>query len=272
MLQGQPADFNVWTREAGHGSLAISVEGPSKAVVDFKDRKDGSCHVSYTVEEPGEYAVRRKRRTSFSVVCYYSIKQLFSLDLTVQRFTLQSSLNYQVGIRFNEQHIPGSPYRVYIQPSADEADRVRLDLGGGVLGEGSGATVVKPDAPQTMLLNMNGASGNMECRIVAPSGREDDCFITPLGNGEHSVRRRKVFALCQRGHQNYCITLYIKLFRLQVRFVPKEEGVHYLHARFNGVHIPGSPYKIIVGNVHGNDPSTVEVFGKGVQVVGEITR
>jgi hypothetical protein len=26
-IQGQPADFNVWTREAGHGSLAISVEG-----------------------------------------------------------------------------------------------------------------------------------------------------------------------------------------------------------------------------------------------------
>ncbi len=49
-MQGHPADFNVWTREAGQGSLAISVEGPSKAIVDFKDRKDGSCHVSYTVE------------------------------------------------------------------------------------------------------------------------------------------------------------------------------------------------------------------------------
>ena len=47
---------------------------------------------------------------------------------------------------------------------------------------------VKPDAPQTMLLNMNGADGDVECRIVAPSGREDDCFITPLGHGERSVR------------------------------------------------------------------------------------
>jgi len=49
------------------------VSGPSKAEVDFKDRKDGSCHVSYTVEEPGEYSV---------------------------------------GIRFNDTHIPGSPYKV----------------------------------------------------------------------------------------------------------------------------------------------------------------
>ena len=75
-IQGQAADFNVWTREAGHGSLAISVEGPSKAEVDFNDRKDGSCHVSYVVEEPGEYSV---------------------------------------GIRFNDTHIPGSPYKVRAQ-------------------------------------------------------------------------------------------------------------------------------------------------------------
>lgn len=51
--QGQPCEFNVWTREAGPGSLAISVEGPSKAEIDFKDRKDGSCYVSYVVNEPG---------------------------------------------------------------------------------------------------------------------------------------------------------------------------------------------------------------------------
>jgi len=52
--QGQPCEFNVWTREAGAGSLAISVEGPSKAGIDFKDRKDGSCYVSYVVSEPGK--------------------------------------------------------------------------------------------------------------------------------------------------------------------------------------------------------------------------
>ena len=51
------------------------MEGPSKAEVDFNDRKDGSCHVSYVVEEPGEYSV---------------------------------------GIRFNDTHIPGSPYKVQI--------------------------------------------------------------------------------------------------------------------------------------------------------------
>lgn len=52
-----PCEFNVWTREAGGGTLAISVEGPSKADIEFKDRKDGSCDVSYLVSEPGECRV-----------------------------------------------------------------------------------------------------------------------------------------------------------------------------------------------------------------------
>lgn len=52
--QGELNEFNVWTREAGSGTLAISVEGPSKAELQFTDRKDGSCDVSYKVSEPGE--------------------------------------------------------------------------------------------------------------------------------------------------------------------------------------------------------------------------
>lgn len=59
---GVPAEFNIWTREAGEGKIAISIEGPSKAEINFKDRKDGSCNVAYTVKEPGEYHVSLKVR------------------------------------------------------------------------------------------------------------------------------------------------------------------------------------------------------------------
>lgn len=62
--QGEPCEFNIWTREAGAGTLAVSVEGPSKAQIDFKDRKDGSCYVSYVVSEPGEstnFSLKKKR-------------------------------------------------------------------------------------------------------------------------------------------------------------------------------------------------------------------
>jgi filamin len=74
--QGQPCEFNVWTREAGAGSLAISVEGPSKAEIDFKDRKDGSCYVSYTVGEPGKF-------TSLSLSLSRSLSVCLSFLLTV---------------------------------------------------------------------------------------------------------------------------------------------------------------------------------------------
>ncbi|GCB81686.1 hypothetical protein scyTo_0023019, partial [Scyliorhinus torazame] len=49
---GVPAEFSIWTREAGAGGLSIAVEGPSKAEIAFEDRKDGSCGVSYVVQEP----------------------------------------------------------------------------------------------------------------------------------------------------------------------------------------------------------------------------
>nr|XP_026692752.1 filamin-B isoform X39 [Ciona intestinalis] len=70
-----PADFSIWTREAGAGGLSIAVEGPSKADINFEDRKDGSCGVSYVVTEPGDY---------------------------------------EVNVKFNDQDIPGSPFPVTV--------------------------------------------------------------------------------------------------------------------------------------------------------------
>jgi len=189
-VEGEPADFNVWTREAGPGSLAISVEGPSKAQIDFKDRKDGSCYVSYVVEEPGEYSV---------------------------------------GIRFNDEHIPDSPYKVFIIPKSDHADKVKVS--------NLDDEQIVLNAPQSFLLSKNGASGSLQCKMVSPSGREDDCFMSQVGPDEYSVR-----------------------------FVPKEEGHHYLHAKLNGVHVPGSPFKIKVGG-DGKKDGAVKVFGQGLDRV-----
>ena len=49
------SEFNIYTREAGAGGLSIAVEGPSKAEIDFQDKKDGSCNVAYTATEPGKH-------------------------------------------------------------------------------------------------------------------------------------------------------------------------------------------------------------------------
>lgn len=74
---GLPNEFTIYTREAGAGGLSIAIEGPSKAEIDFEDRKDGSCGVNYHVQEPGEY------------LCT---------------------------IKFNDEHIPDSPFRIPVLP------------------------------------------------------------------------------------------------------------------------------------------------------------
>ena len=45
---------------SGYGGLALSVEGPSKVDINCEDMEDGTCKVSYTPTEPGNYVVNIK--------------------------------------------------------------------------------------------------------------------------------------------------------------------------------------------------------------------
>ncbi|XP_057318837.1 filamin-A isoform X3 [Microplitis mediator] len=188
--QGEPCEFNIWTREAGAGTLAISVEGPSKALIDFKDRKDGSCYVSYCVSEPGDY---------------------------------------RVGIKFNDQHIPDSPHKVYISPAVGDAHKLEVAQ--------FPENGVQPDNPATFLVRNNGARGQLDGKIVSPSGVEDDCFIQAIDSEEYSVR-----------------------------FMPRENGIHNIHLKFNGVHINGSPFRVKVGKVDA-DPAAIQAYGNGLKEI-----
>lgn len=79
-LQGgslnQKCKFTVSTREAGIGGLSFAIEGPSEAKMSCVDNRDGSCDVEFTPTEPGEY---------------------------------------DISIKFADKHIPGSPFKVFIQ-------------------------------------------------------------------------------------------------------------------------------------------------------------
>ncbi|XP_065372293.1 filamin-A isoform X2 [Calliphora vicina] len=189
-IVGLPCAFNVWTREAGGGSLAISVEGPSKAEIEFKDRKDGSCDVSYKVTEPGEY---------------------------------------RVGLKFNDRHIPDSPFKVYVSPDAGDAHKLEVQQ----FPEGN----IQADAPYQFMVRKNGAKGELDAKIVAPSGTDDDCFIQAIDSEMTSVR-----------------------------FYPRENGIHAIHVKFNGVHIPGSPFRIKVGKDVA-DPAAVHAAGSGLEAI-----
>ncbi|MED6241044.1 hypothetical protein ATANTOWER_018906, partial [Ataeniobius toweri] len=86
-LAGEPAEFSIWTREAGAGGLSVAVEGPSRAEISFDDRKDGSCGISYVAQEPGDY---------------------------------------EISVKFNEQHIPDSPYLVPVVAPVNDARRLTV--------------------------------------------------------------------------------------------------------------------------------------------------
>ncbi|XP_049817038.1 filamin-A isoform X3 [Aethina tumida] len=187
--QGELNEFNVWTREAGSGQLAISVEGPSKAEINFTDRKDGSCDVSYKVSEPGEY---------------------------------------RIGLKFNDEHVPDSPFKVYISPAVGDAHLLEVIQ----FPEG----YIQADKPSQFLIRSNGAKkGDLDAKIIGPSGHEDDCFVQMIDMEEYSIR-----------------------------FMPRENGIHKIHAKYNGVHIPGSPFSVKVGKDTA-DPAAVHAAGAGLQ-------
>ncbi|KAJ8381508.1 hypothetical protein SKAU_G00022860 [Synaphobranchus kaupii] len=189
-VAGVPAEFSIWTREAGAGGLSIAVEGPSKAEISFEDRKDGSCGVTYIVQEPGDY---------------------------------------EVSIKFNDEHIPDSPFIVPIATLSDDARRLTVTS----LQE----KVLKVNQEASFAVQLNGARGVIDAKVHTPSGAVEECHVTELDSDKHAIR-----------------------------FIPRENGVHSIDVKFNGSHIPGSPFKIRVGEPgQAGDPGMVSAFGPGLE-------
>ncbi|XP_059813594.1 filamin-A-like [Hypanus sabinus] len=187
---GIPAEFNIWTREAGAGGLSIAVEGPSKAEIAFEDRKDGSCGVSYVVQEPGDY---------------------------------------EVSIKFNDDHIPDSPFIVPVASPSDDARQLTVTS----LQESG----LKVNHPASFAVCLNGAKGMIDAKVHSPSGALEECCVSEIDEDKYAVR-----------------------------FIPRENGIYLIDVKFNGSHIPGSPFKIRVGEPgQAGDPGMVSASGPGLE-------
>lgn len=185
-----PAEFSIWTREAGAGGLSIAVEGPSKAEITFDDHKNGSCGVSYIAQEPG---------------------------------------NYEVSIKFNDEHIPESPYVVPVIAPSDDARRLTvLSL------QESG---LKVNQPASFAIRLNGAKGKIDAKVHSPSGAVEECHVSELEPDKYAVR-----------------------------FIPHENGIHTIDVKFNGSHVVGSPFKVRVGEPgQAGNPALVSAYGAGLE-------
>ncbi|XP_041080791.1 filamin-B isoform X1 [Polyodon spathula] len=187
---GLPAEFSIWTREAGAGGLSIAVEGPSRAEISFEDRKDGSCGVSYIAQEPGDY---------------------------------------EVSIKFNEEHIQGSPFLVPVSASTDDASRLTVTS----LQESG----LKVNHPASFAVRLNGAKGLIDAKVHSPSGALEECAVSELEKDKYAIR-----------------------------FIPRENGLHSIDVRFNGSHIPGSPFQVRVGEPgQAGDVGLVTAYGAGLE-------
>ncbi|XP_017560373.1 filamin-B isoform X1 [Pygocentrus nattereri] len=187
---GIPAEFSIWTREAGAGGLTIAVEGPSRAEISFEDRKDGSCGVSYVAHEPGDY---------------------------------------EVSVKFNDEHIPDSPYLVPVLAPSDDARRLTVTS----LQESG----LKVNQPASFAVRLNGAQGTIDAKVHSPSGALEECVVKELEQDKYAIR-----------------------------FIPRENGIHTIDVKFNGTHIPGSPFQVRVGEPgQGGDAGLVTAYGAGLE-------
>ena len=56
----EPCEFRIVTKDAGTGGLAVAVEGPSKAEIQCRDNKNGTCDVVFYPTAPGDYTITVK--------------------------------------------------------------------------------------------------------------------------------------------------------------------------------------------------------------------
>ncbi|KAF2347652.1 Filamin/ABP280 repeat-like, partial [Trinorchestia longiramus] len=126
-------------------------------------------------------------------------------------------------------HLPPACPQVYVSPSLGDARKVEVTQ--------FPEQGVKAGKAQNCLIIMNDAKGDIDCKLVTPSGKEDDVYMDKLDDEVHAVR-----------------------------FVPRDNGVHYFHVKCRGIQIPGSPFRLRVGEEEA-DPAACSASGKGLIAV-----
>ncbi|XP_019734990.1 filamin B a isoform X4 [Hippocampus comes] len=185
----EPAEFSIWTREAGAGGLSVAVEGPSRAEISFDDRKDGSCGVSYVAQEPGDY---------------------------------------EIAIKFNDQHIPHSPYLVHVVGPTYDTQHMTVT--------GLQKSGLKVNQPTSFDVSMEGAKGKPEAKVTSPSGSQEECAVKHLEKDKYSVR-----------------------------FIPREQGLHTVDVKF-GPQGRVTSFSVMVGSPEqAGQAGLVSAYGAGLE-------
>ena len=85
-------------------------------------------------------------------------------------------------------------------------------------------------------VNFNGTRGKIDAKVTNPSGTQESCLVQEMDDDQYGIR-----------------------------FIPHENGIHWVHVRFDGHEIPDSPFRICVGSANSMaDPGRVFASGEGL--------
>uniref|UniRef100_A0A8B9RHE5 Filamin B, beta (actin binding protein 278) n=1 Tax=Astyanax mexicanus TaxID=7994 RepID=A0A8B9RHE5_ASTMX len=246
-----PADFNIWAREAGEGSMCVSVEGPGHTELYLDDHEDGSFTVSYIAQQAGDY---------------------------------------EVSVMFDEQHISSSPFVVSVSAHSHSAQNspegwAKYDS------KGMNNNFLPHDVWRAsviiffFMLKMlpyieqdflsagykpmnNGCTESSDLNSTCNSGAESGVLsdapeITSHGPGlsEATVGQKNTFYVdCSKAGKNMlfvgmlgptvpCERVTVRHLgknQYTVNYTVKERGKYILAVKWGEEHIPGSPFHIDV--------------------------
>ncbi|XP_013789840.1 filamin-A-like [Limulus polyphemus] len=190
----QTNTFTIETKGAGAGNLGLAVEGPSEAKMTCKDNRDGTCTVEYIPDEPG---------------------------------------NYDIAVKFADQHIPGSPFKV---PSSVGVD----------------ASKVQAHGPG---LEPNNCRANVPLNFTVDARKSGKAPLNVDVSSEKGPIPKKA-QIKDIGDGTYDVTY----------FAPPENSKCDVKVTYGGKDIPGSPFQMKVKPTV--EPKNVKVTGPGVSNKG----
>jgi len=145
---------------------------------------------------------------------------------TMVKWQVDKDGEYGVHVKFDGEHVPDSPATVHVLPSCEGANLVQIT---GLRDRG-----LELGKHVTFNIDKCGAKGTISAHLDTPSGNEQDIFLQELDKQLSAVR-----------------------------FIPAENGVHYVHIKLNGANINGSPFPMLIGKL-GADAALVMASGDGL--------
>ncbi|NXS72476.1 FLNC protein, partial [Pandion haliaetus] len=194
------------------------------------------------------------------------------------RFVPQEMGPHTVSVKYRGQHVPGSPFQFTVGPLGEGgAHKVRAGGTGlqrgvaGVPGAHAGrhrGGVLRLRAGQRWDTGHGDTGcGDMGMRGQGMEGHGD---VGVWGHGDVDTGKAGTQGRREMGHGGAVSGAVGDAVpppdKYAIGFLPRENGVHSIDLRFNGRHVPGSPFNIRVGEQsQAGDPGLVTAYGPGLE-------